>query len=66
MADLEQEFQKAAEDVKNLTSRPSDQELLQLYGLFKQGTVGDCNQPKPGMLNLKERAKHEAWNTRKG
>jgi len=27
--------------VKGLTKRPTDQELLELYALFKQATVGD-------------------------
>lgn len=36
-------FQKAAEDVKNLKSTPSNEELLELYALFKQGSVGDVN-----------------------
>lgn len=36
-----QDFDKAAEDVKDLTKRPSDEELLELYALFKQATVGD-------------------------
>ena len=66
MADLDQEFQQAADQVKNLASRPSDQELLELYGLFKQASVGDCDQPKPGMFQLKEKAKHEAWESKKG
>jgi diazepam-binding inhibitor (GABA receptor modulating acyl-CoA-binding protein) len=30
------EFDRAAEEVKNLTKKPSDDELLQLYGLFKR------------------------------
>ena len=30
------EFDKAAEEVKQLTKKPSDDELLQLYGLFKR------------------------------
>nr|CAD7407381.1 unnamed protein product [Timema cristinae] len=38
---LDEKFNKAAEDVKNLTKRPSDGELLELYSLFKQATVGD-------------------------
>lgn len=38
-----QEFNKAAEDVKNLNSTPSDNDLLELYSLYKQATVGDCN-----------------------
>ena len=61
-----QEFEKAASDVKNLKSRPTDQELLELYALYKQATVGDCNQDKPGMLDLKGKAKWEAWNGKKG
>lgn len=61
MADIEEQFQKAAEDVKNLKSRPNDEELLEIYALFKQATVGDNKQPKPGMFQLKEKAKHEFW-----
>ncbi|XP_037130252.1 acyl-CoA-binding protein homolog isoform X2 [Syngnathus acus] len=60
------EFEKAAEDVKNLKTRPSDQELLDLYGLYKQSTVGDINTDRPGMLDLKGKAKWDAWNSRKG
>lgn len=30
------EFDKAAADVKSLTKKPSDDELLKLYGLFKR------------------------------
>lgn len=30
-------------DVKQIKSRPSDQELLDLYGLYKQAVVGDVN-----------------------
>ena len=30
------EFDKAAEEVKNLTKKPADDELLKLYGLFKR------------------------------
>lgn len=40
---MQAEFEKAAEDVKNLKTRPSDQELLDLYGLYKQAVVGDVN-----------------------
>ncbi len=32
-----------AEDVKKVKTRPSDQELLDLYGLYKQAVVGDIN-----------------------
>lgn len=40
---LFQDFETAAENVKNLVKKPNDQELLELYGLYKQGTVGDVN-----------------------
>nr|CAD7602760.1 unnamed protein product [Timema genevievae] len=63
---LLQRFNKAAEDVKNLTKRPSDGELLELYSLFKQATVGDNDTPKPGLLDLKGKAKWEAWTGKKG
>ena len=66
MADLENQFQQAAKDVANLKTRPSDEELLNVYGLYKQATVGDCDQPKPGMFQLKEKAKHEFWTQKKG
>jgi len=63
---LEEQFNQAAENVKNLTKRPEDEELLELYALYKQATVGDNNTAKPGMLDLKGRAKWEAWNGKKG
>lgn len=36
-----QRFEAAAEEVKTLTKRPTDVELLELYALYKQATVGD-------------------------
>ncbi|XP_076594200.1 acyl-CoA-binding protein-like [Chaetodon auriga] len=60
------EFEKVAEDVKNVKTRPSDQELLDLYGLYKQATVGDVNTDRPGMMDFKGKAKWDAWSSRKG
>ncbi|XP_070767562.1 acyl-CoA-binding domain-containing protein 7 [Enoplosus armatus] len=60
------EFDKMAEDVKKVKTRPTDQELLDLYGLYKQAVVGDINTDRPGMLDLKGKAKWDAWNSRKG
>jgi len=60
------EFLKAKEDVRKLTERPTDQELLDLYGYFKQATIGDCNTDRPGIFSLKERYKWDNWNSRKG
>ncbi|XP_061677089.1 acyl-CoA-binding domain-containing protein 7-like isoform X2 [Syngnathoides biaculeatus] len=60
------EFEKAAEDVKNLKTRPSDQELLDLYGLYKQAIVGDVDTERPGLFDMKGKAKWDAWSSRKG
>ncbi|XP_043360929.1 acyl-CoA-binding protein isoform X2 [Dermochelys coriacea] len=37
------EFDKAAEEVKQLKSQPTDEEMLYIYSHFKQATVGDIN-----------------------
>nr|ABM55609.1 diazepam binding inhibitor-like protein [Maconellicoccus hirsutus] len=60
------EFDKASEDVKNLKQTPSNDELLELYALFKQATVGDVNTDRPGLLDMKGKAKWDAWNAKKG
>lgn len=36
-----QEFNTAAEEVQKLATKPTNDDLLTLYGLFKQATVGD-------------------------
>ncbi|XP_017892983.1 putative acyl-CoA-binding protein [Ceratina calcarata] len=63
---LDERFNKAAEEVKELKAPASDNDLLELYSLYKQATVGDCNTSRPGMLDLKGKAKWDAWNGRKG
>lgn len=40
---MQEDFDQAAADVNKLTSQPSQDELLKLYALFKQATVGDVN-----------------------
>lgn len=59
-------FVESQERVKRLSKRPSNAELLDLYGLYKQGTEGDVQGSRPGLLDLKGRAKFDAWTGRKG
>ncbi|KAJ1508151.1 hypothetical protein HMI54_010656 [Coelomomyces lativittatus] len=59
-------FIKAAEEVKLLTYKPSNEELLELYSLYKQGTEGDNTTERPGMLDFKGKAKWDAWTSKKG
>jgi len=63
---LEEQFSDAQSRVKTLTSRPSNADLLDLYALFKQGTLGDATGARPGRFKMKERAKYDAWATKKG
>lgn len=59
-------FQAAADRVKTLKKSPSNEELLELYALYKQGTAGDVSGARPGAFNFKERAKYDAWAAKKG
>ena len=52
-----EKFEDAQRRVKTLTQSPSTDHLLELYALYKQGTVGDVDGKRPGMLDLKGRAK---------
>ncbi|XP_042804298.1 acyl-CoA-binding domain-containing protein 7 isoform X1 [Panthera leo] len=60
------DFDRITEDVKKMKTRPNDGELKELYGLYKQSVVGDINIECPGILDLKGKAKWEAWNLQKG
>jgi diazepam-binding inhibitor (GABA receptor modulating acyl-CoA-binding protein) len=60
------EFIAAAEAVQNLPTKPDDKTLLQLYGLYKQATVGDINTPRPGLFDVKGKAKWDAWKENEG
>eukprot|EP00121_Abeoforma_whisleri_P014809 Awhi_evm1s13657 len=59
-------FNKAAEEVKNLSKSPNNDELIELYGLYKQATVGDVNTERPGMLDMKGKAKWDGWKNQEG
>ena len=61
MSLLDQSFNTAVNIVKNLKKRPSDEELLDLYGLYKQSTLGNVNTEKPNIFYFRERKKWEAW-----
>ena len=63
---LSDRFAEAKGRVEKLSKRPSNDQLLDLYGLYKQATEGDVSGSRPGMLDLKGRAKFDAWAGRKG
>ena len=57
---LRMRFDRASKKAWDLPTRPSNEQLLQLYALYKQATEGDCEGKARG--GLKERAKWKAWN----
>lgn len=65
MSDLAQRFTDAQARIKPVTGLSNDV-MLELYALYKQGTAGDVSGSRPGMLDVKGRAKYDAWAKQKG
>jgi diazepam-binding inhibitor (GABA receptor modulator, acyl-CoA-binding protein) len=63
---LTEQFEDAQQRIHGLASRPSNDTLLELYGLYKQATGGDVQGKRPGILDPKRRAKFDAWTARRG
>jgi len=65
--DLKEEFEQAAVESKTLSVKPSNETLLQLYSLYKQGSIGDINaDPPTNPFDFVGKAKYEAWSSLKG
>ncbi|MEO7984306.1 MAG: acyl-CoA-binding protein [Bacteroidota bacterium] len=65
--ELKEQFEKAAGESKNLPSKPDNETLLQLYSLYKQGSIGDLNtDPPSNPFDFVAKAKYEAWAGLKG
>ena len=65
--ELKDQFEKAAADSKNLSEKPGNDTLLQLYSLYKQGSIGDVNtDPPSNPFDFVAKAKYEAWSSLKG
>ena len=66
MSELNTAFDQAMADSKNLSERPDNATLLKIYALYKQGSVGDNTEKKPGFSDMVARAKWDAWSKLKG
>ena len=66
MDENEKQFTQCAKDVMKLKSDPTDDEMLEVYALYKQATIGNCNTDAPGFFDFKGKAKWGAWNAKKG
>ena len=65
MSDLAQRFADAQAKIKPVTGLGNDV-MLDLYALYKQASTGDATGSRPGMLDIKGRAKFDAWAKHKG
>jgi acyl-CoA-binding protein len=64
---LKEQFELAAAESKNLSEKPSNETLLQLYSLYKQGSAGNVNtEPPSNPFDFVAKAKYEAWAALKG
>lgn len=60
-------FEEAQEEVKKLSQKPNNDDLLKLYSLFKQGSEGDNNNEAPSnMFDFVAKAKYDAWKALNG
>ena len=64
--EIKEQFDNAVAISKALPKRPGNEELLQLYALFKQSTEGDVSGDRPGGFDFKAIAKFDAWEEQKG
>ena len=65
--ELKEQFDQAAAESKSLAIKPSNDTLLQLYSLYKQGSIGDVNtDPPSNPFDFVNKAKYEAWLAMKG
>ena len=61
MQDIDIQFEDAVKLASQLPQKPSNQDLLKIYGLFKQATEGDNDGERPGGFDFKAIAKFDAW-----
>lgn len=58
---LQDQFNISSIVVKKMKKTPTNDELLELYSLYKQATTGDCNTSKPSFFNIREKSKWNSW-----
>lgn len=65
--EIQKQFEEAVADSKTLSEKPSNESLLKLYALYKQGTIGDVDtDPPANPFDFVAKAKYEAWTEQKG
>ncbi|KAJ2080702.1 acyl-CoA-binding protein (ACBP)/diazepam binding inhibitor (DBI)/endozepine (EP) [Coemansia sp. RSA 988] len=63
---LNSEFLKAKDESSSLPLKTANEDRLEMYSLYKQGTVGDNNTEMPSAFNFERKRMWDAWNKLKG
>ncbi|GAA95606.1 uncharacterized protein L969DRAFT_92736 [Mixia osmundae IAM 14324] len=69
-ATMSAQFKKAVDIIQELPKdgniKPSQNDQLKFYGLYKQAKIGDVNTSRPGTFDFAGKAKWDAWSANKG
>uniref|UniRef100_A0AB39J8D4 Acyl-Coa-Binding Protein n=1 Tax=Florenciella sp. virus SA2 TaxID=3240092 RepID=A0AB39J8D4_9VIRU len=63
---LNNQFNLSCSLIKMCPSRPSDKDLLYLYGMYKQAQIGNCTVDEPSKFNFEQHSKWSAWKQNTG
>jgi acyl-CoA-binding protein len=63
---LQDDFEAAKERSQRFPEKPSVDAMLELYALYKQGAFGDVSGDRPSVLDIRGRAKYDAWARKRG
>ena len=63
---LQEQFDQSVQLIKTKTSHTSNEDLLILYGLYKQIIQGNCTTPQPWAVQLEQRTRWDAWFSHSG
>jgi diazepam-binding inhibitor (GABA receptor modulating acyl-CoA-binding protein) len=71
MTDYKEKFQIMTKNIEKYIKKNGSysivkDDLLSLYGYYKQSVKGDCNKKKPLFFDIKGRLKWEAWDKLEG
>mmetsp|Transcript_12766 Transcript_12766/g.22812 ORF Transcript_12766/g.22812 Transcript_12766/m.22812 type:complete len:95 (-) Transcript_12766:507-791(-) len=68
--ELQKKFDEAVSRIRTESrpdgKKPSNEEKLKVYSLYKQATEGDVTGSQPWAVEMEKRAKWDAWNSVKG
>ncbi|QFP77918.1 acyl-CoA-binding protein [Deinococcus sp. AJ005] len=65
-SDIQAAFVRAQQDAQTLSKKPSNDVMLRLYALYKQGSGGDAGTERPGGFDFVGAAKYDAWDALRG